>query len=99
MLSFYTTKDENAKYAIIDKNTYKNEIDFSKYEKIILIDDSIDNLESFKSIKNMVNIPTNVIELNKNNIQKYGDSNIYTKFLPLNDKLEIKEKLKIMKLS
>ncbi len=94
MLSFYTTKDENAKYAIIDKNTYKNEIDFSKYEKIILIDDSIDNLESFKSIKNMVNIPTNVIELNKNNIQKYGDSNICTKFLPLNDKLEIKEKLK-----
>lgn len=94
MLNFYTTKDKNANFAIIDKNTYKNEVDFSKYEKIILIDDSINEFKNFKSINNIVNIPTNVIELNKNNIKKYGDSNIYTKFLPLNDKIKIKENLK-----
>lgn len=92
-LATYTTKDENAKFAIIDKNTYKKEINFEKYEKIILLDNNIEEYKNFESIKNVVKIPDNVKKLTKENTEKYGDENIYTNFLPLTDKIKIKEKL------
>lgn len=92
MLNFYLSKDNNANFAIIDKNTYKNKIDFKKYKKIILLDDSISEIKGFNSIKNMVEYPSNVKKITKENIEKYGINDVYTYFLPINNKIELKEK-------
>lgn len=95
-LIFFTTKKytQNCKNLILDKNTYTDNVDLSKFDKIILLDDSIENKDNFVSIINKIELPENVLKLNKSNIKKYGTNNIYTEFLPNKEKNEIKEKLK-----
>lgn len=91
-LVFYMSK-EKSPYLILDKNTYKEKVDLTNFKKIILLDDSISEQDNFMPVKNEVILPKNVLELNNENIKKYGMENIYTKFLPLKEKKEFVDKI------
>ncbi|WP_067140841.1 single-stranded-DNA-specific exonuclease RecJ [Oceanivirga salmonicida] len=91
--NYISTKYDNQKFAIIDKTNIKKEIDLSRFEKVILIDNNIKEKENFVSLEHNITIPENVLKLTKTNIEKYGYDNVYIKSLPNQIKVKLKEEL------
>lgn len=89
--NFVSFKDNDSNYLITDDKIDK--LDLSKYEKIIIISEQNLKLENFETMENNIEIPSNVYKLTKENIEKYGIENIYTYYLPNDEKKKIKEKL------
>lgn len=94
-LAYFTEKrySVDCDYLILDRNTYKKDIDLTKFKKIILLDNNILELNNFISIKNTIKLDENIKKINKENIEKYGLDNIYVRYLPYYEKIKFKEKL------
>ncbi|VWL85103.1 single-stranded-DNA-specific exonuclease RecJ [Oceanivirga miroungae] len=90
-LKNFTTNTKSS-YLILDRNTYKKEVDLTKFKKIILLDNSIEKYDNFKELHLEIKIKDNVKNISKENIEKYGVDNIYIKQLPNDNKIELKQK-------
>lgn len=84
-------------YCIFDENTYKMDVDMTKFKKFIAISDEKDIKDTIL-IKNIVEIPENVKSVTMKNIKEYGADRIYLKSLPNSMKKQFKEYLKTDKI-
>lgn len=94
-LKTFVSLEEKSSYLILDKNTYKKDVDLTKFKKVILFDNSVEKYENFEAVKIKIDISDNIKSINKENIEKYGVDNIYIKELPNDSKVEIKKKLEL----